>query len=144
MFSNEAGINERSTLGGLFRELRVETSTLIQQEVELAREEISGTVEKVSRQLVSMIVGAGLSVTALVLVLMGVSNFLFQMLLKAGVSPETSLWLAPLIVGVCVLTVGYAFIQKGMNALRGQKIIPERTTGSIRENKEWIAHKVSA
>lgn len=141
---NETCIDERPTLGGLFRELRNETGTLIRQEVELARTEISEKVEKVSHDLVSIAVGVGLALSALVLVLIGASNLLFRVLTNVGVSPETSQWVAPLAIGLIMLGAAYAFFQKGLSALRGESLVPERTTESLRENKEWIAHKVTA
>ena len=53
----QAGRDDRS-LGELFAELAQETSTLVRQEVELARVELSQKAARVGRDVASLVVGA--------------------------------------------------------------------------------------
>lgn len=134
--------NDRHTLGGLFHDLRQETTTLIRQEIELVRTEMSEKIEKFTHNLVAIVTGAVLAIPALVLVLIGGANGLSAALVRWDVSPAIAAWLPHVIVGFVVLGVAYAFIQKGITAMRREPMIPEQTAATLRENKEWIARKV--
>ena len=60
-----------------------------------------------------------------------------------GLDREITLWLAPLIVGGIVALVGYGLVQKGISTLKHESLVPEKTTGSIQENKQWLQDKMS-
>jgi uncharacterized membrane protein YqjE len=127
--SRENELRDRPT-GELFKRLSNETTTLVRQEVELAKAELQ---EKGKQAGVSagMFGGAGLfGVGAFAALTTGVI---------AALELAMPLWLAALIV-----TVVYAAIA-GVLALRGkQKVeeaappLPEQTQESVKEDLEWV------
>jgi uncharacterized membrane protein YqjE len=127
--SRESELRDRPT-GELFKRLSDETTTLVRQEVELAKAELQ---EKGKQAGVGagMFGGAGLfGVGAFAALTTGVI---------AALELAMPLWLAALIV-----TVVYAAIA-GVLALRGkQKVeeaappLPEQTQESVKEDLEWV------
>ena len=107
---------EERSIGQLLKELTQESSTLLKQEVNLAKTEMS---EKASR------IGANLGEVAV---------FMNQ---------EVAVWLAPLIVGGILAAVGYSLIKKALATLKQESITPQKTTQSLQENKEWLKQKIS-
>ena len=51
---------------------------------------------------------------------------------------EHGLWLAPLIVGVVVMMVGYAVFAGGKSALKARKLKPTRSSESLREDSRMV------
>ena len=126
-------ISDNRSLGELFSELSRETSTLIRQEVQLAKAEVSQKASKIGRD-VAFLAAGGLIVYAGFLALLGA--------LIIGLAEFMDGWLAALIVGIVVIAVGYFLVQKGINELRRVNPIPERTVETLREDKEWIQEQV--
>ena len=126
-------ISDNRSLGELFSELSRETSTLIRQEVQLAKAEVSQKASKIGRD-VAFLAAGGLIVYAGFLALLGA--------LIIGLAEFMDGWLAALIVGIVVIAVGYFLVQKGINELRRMNPIPERTVETLREDKEWIQEQV--
>src|SRR5688572_15846279 len=94
--------NDRSLMA-LFSDLLRETSSLVHNEAELAKVEIS---EKVSQ------VGNGLA--------------------------EHADWLAPLIVGVVVMVLGFVALQRGRRNVKPDNLAPERTMESLRRDAQMV------
>ncbi len=128
--------DERSLMG-LFSDLWRETSTLVHDEVALARAELS---EKVSQ------VGSGVTAIAVAsAVLFGG----FLVLLWAAVGAisllfvaEVAVWLAPLIVGAVVMIIGFIALQKGRKDLRARNLRPARTIDSLRRDGALVKEHV--
>jgi hypothetical protein len=125
------------TLVGLFMDLWRETSALVHDEVELARAEVS---EKVSQ------VGTGVAVVATAAAVLFAG---FLMLLFAAVNalaltlPEESApWLAPLLVGVAVVIIGFIALAMGRAELKARNLKPERTLESLRNDRDMVKEHV--
>lgn len=121
------------TLIGLFMDLWRETSTLVHDEVELARAEVS---EKVSQ------VGTGLAVvaTAAAVLFAGFLMLLFAAVnaLALSLPEESAPWLAPLSVGVAVVIIGFIALAMGRAELKARNLKPERTLQSLRDDRELV------
>lgn len=138
---NEIAHDGRS-LTGLVRELRDEALALVRQEVALAKTEMSEKAARVARNSAFVGVGAFLAYAGLfVLLLAGVVG-LYLGLVAAGLTHATAGWLSPLIIGAVVALIGYAFARKGLNTLKHESVVPERTVESIKADKEWMEEKV--
>ncbi len=120
--------DERS-LGELFAELAQETSTLVRQEVELAKTELSQTATRVGKDLALLAVGGAVAYAGFLALLAALAIGLGQL----GVP----WWLAALIVGLVVVGVGYFLVQRGLNALKREDLAPRQTIESLKEDKEW-------
>jgi hypothetical protein len=133
--------DERS-IGQLLKELTQESSTLLKQEVNLAKTEISEKASRVGANLGEVAVGGAVALLGAMALLLFAINALASLLSKF-ISPGIALWLAPLIVGGVLATVGYSLIKKALANLKQESITPQRTTQSLQENKEWLKQKIS-
>jgi len=133
--------DERS-IGQLLKELTSETSTLLKQEVDLAKTEMSEKASRVGANLGSVAVGGAVAFLGAIALLLAVIYGLGA-ILNNFLSPETASWLAPLIVGGILAAVGYSLIKKALETLKRESITPQRTTQSLQENKEWLKQKIS-
>lgn len=133
--------DERS-IGQLLKELTHETSTLLKQEVDLAKTEMSEKASRVGTNLGEVAVGGGVALLGAIALLMAVIYGLGA-ILNNFLSPETASWLAPLIVGGILAAVGYSMIKKALETLKRESLTPEKTTQSLQENKEWLKQKIS-
>jgi len=130
-------IREERSIGQLLKELRDETTTLLRQEVELAKAEMTEKASRTGKNLGSLAVGGGVAflgaLALLAAVIYGLTS-LFNQFMSVGVA----IWLAPLIVGVALAAIGYSMLQKALHALKQESLTPQRTTQTLQENKEWL------
>jgi hypothetical protein len=123
---------ERS-LGALLGELAQQTSTVVKDEVQLAKLELTQKAVEAGRN--AGLVGAG---TALLHA--GLLAVLAAIVVALGhVIP---VWLAALLVGIAVGGAGYALAQKGMSALRRIELAPKDTLRTLEEDKLWVQSQV--
>lgn len=126
------------SIGALVSELSQETTTLLQQEIALAKTEMSEKVTQVSRALVSLALG-GLVLFAGLLVLLDALVFGLSELMPADLVP----WLPALIVGVVVALIGAMLLQKGRRNLQTSQLMPQRTTTSLQHDRDMVREQVS-
>jgi uncharacterized membrane protein YgdD (TMEM256/DUF423 family) len=117
------------SLIGLFSDLWRETQTLVHQEAQLAKAEISQKVSQVTT-------GAGEIAAGGVVLFAGFIVLLFAAVgaLQLMIASEHAIWLAPLIVGVVVMIVGYIVLSRGRKQLQAENLAPERTMESLQRN----------
>jgi Putative Actinobacterial Holin-X, holin superfamily III len=124
--------NQEPSLGTLLGDLAQKTGSLVRQEVQLAKTEI--TAQAVSAGRDAGYIGAGgalahaglLSVIAAVVVALG--HFI-------------AIWLAALLVGLVVIGVGYGLIQAGRHSLSRLKTAP-RTLETLRDDKAFLQEQI--
>jgi xanthine/uracil permease len=130
-------VREERSIGQLLKELRDETTTLLRQEVDLAKTEMGEKASRVGKNLGSLAVGGGVAflgaLALLAAVIYGLTSLLNQFM-----SVGVAIWLAPLIVGVVLAAIGYSLVQKALATLRQESLTPTRTTQTLQENKEWL------
>lgn len=130
-------VQEERSLGQLLKELRDETTTLLRQEVDLAKTEMSEKASRVGSNLGSLAMGGAVAflgaLALLAAVVYGLTSLLDQFM-----SVGVAIWLAPLIVGVVLAAVGYSLVKKALVTLRQESLTPRRTTQTLQENKEWL------
>jgi hypothetical protein len=130
------------SIGQLLKELTQESSTLLKQEVNLARTEISEKASRIGANLGEVAVGGAVALLGAIALLLFAINALAS-LLDRFISPGIAVWLAPLIVGGVLAAVGYSLIKKALATLKQESMTPQRTTQSLQENKEWLKQKIS-
>ena len=133
MYSNK----EDRSFGSLFTELTQETTTLVQQEVALAKAEMSEKISQVGSGLATLIIG-GFILFAGILKLLDAVIFGIAELLPPDLTP----WLAALIVGVIVAIIGAVMVQKGRSNLKSGNLVPQRTAESLRRDKEFAKEQI--
>ncbi|HEY0515223.1 MAG TPA: phage holin family protein [Thermoanaerobaculia bacterium] len=137
--------NERKddrSIGQLLKELTQESSTLLKQEVDLAKTEMSEKASRVGANLGEVAVGGAVALLGAIALLLFVINGLASLLSKF-MSEGIAVWLAPLIVGAILAAIGYSLVKKALANLKHESITPQKTTQSLQENKEWLKQKIS-
>lgn len=130
-------VREERSIGQLLKELRDETTTLLRQEVDLAKTEMSEKASRLGTNLGSLALGGGVALLGalalLAAVIYGLTSILNQFL-----SVGVAIWLAPLLVGLVLAAIGYSLVQKAVATLRQESLTPRKTTETLQENKEWL------
>ena len=116
-------------LMSLFSDLWRETSTLVHDEAELAKAELSEKVSQVGAGAAEMALAGGV-IFAGFLVLLFAAVGALELLIR---SPQ-AVWLAPLIVGAVVMIVGYALLKRGQHQMKPENLAPERTLQAMRDD----------
>jgi uncharacterized membrane protein YqjE len=133
--------DDQRSLGQILKELSSETSTLLRQEVDLAKTEMSEKASRVGSNLGSVAVGGAVAFLGALALLTAVVAGLIS-LLDQFIDLEVAVWLAPLLVGIALAAVGYGLIKKALETLKRESLTPRRTTESLQENKEWLKSKI--
>jgi uncharacterized membrane protein YqjE len=139
---DERVTGEGRSLGQLLKQLTREVSTLLRQEVELAKTEMSEKASRVGANLGSLALGGGVAFLG-ALALLAAAIYGLTALLDGFLSLRIAVWLAPLIIGLVLAAAGYFLVRKALERLKGESIVPRKTTQSLREDKEWLKQKVS-
>jgi hypothetical protein len=129
--------NGHRSLVSLFADLWRETSTLVHDEVELARVEVSEKIDKAGTALAVIATAAIFLLAGFIILLLAAVNAL-AILLPEDMAP----WLSPLIVGVVVLFAGLIALSKGRHDLSAEKLKPERTLESVKRDSELVKEHV--
>lgn len=130
------------SIGQLLKELTQESSTLLKQEVSLAKTEMSEKASRVGANLGEVAVGGAVAFLGAIALLLAVVYGLTS-ILNNFMPQDVASWLAPLIAGGILAAVGYSLIKKALATLKQESITPQRTTQSLQENKEWLKQKIS-
>lgn len=126
-------VPDNRSIGELVAQLAHETRVLVRQEVELASTEMAAKAKIVASHVATVAIGGALAHAALLVLLAALVIGLSQL----GITP----WLSAAIVGVGTLAVGYVFVTKGMNSLRGTSVVPSHTVDSLKEDATWTTRQ---
>ena len=128
MSEQEAGLRERS-LGELFGKLSNETSTLIRQEMELARAELTEKGKEAGK-------GAGLFGGAATVGLLGAGAITAGIILLLDLA--IAAWLAAILVGLVYVGIAAFLGLKGRDSIQAATPpVPEQTVETVKEDVEW-------
>lgn len=117
------------SLGDLFSDLTREISTLVRNELALARVEMSAKISRAARHAGVLAVGA-------VVALAGVFTLaasLVLVLVRAGMPA----WAAALLVGLGLAGIGAALATRSLAALRAEDLAPTETIQTLKETTAW-------
>ena len=123
---------ERS-LGELFQELSQDTSTLIRQEVALARAEMTERASAFARDSALIAAGAVLAHVAL----LAATAALIMGLVQLGLQG----WLSALIVAAICAVTGGLLVAGGRAALKRRSVAPVETVDSLKETAQWLKNQ---
>jgi hypothetical protein len=130
-------LGENRSLIALFSDLFRETSTLVHQEAELAKAEISEKVSEVGKGIAEIAVGGAIIFAGFIVLLFAAANGLAMML-----PPEHAGWLAPLIVGLAVMVLGFIALAMGKRELSADRLKPSRTIDSLQRDTQLVKEHV--
>lgn len=127
---------------GLLRDLRTETATLLQQEVALAKAEMSEKASELASNAAQIGVGAFVGYAGVIILLLGLADLVGTVLARAGVDSDMATWLSRASLGIVVALVGWMMVAKAKKAISAEGITPEKTVQSLQQNKEWAEDKL--
>ena len=136
---------DQRSIADLIKELRDEGTTLLRQEVALAKTELGEKAGFFGKQAGKVGAGGAILAIGMLMVLAATAYFaawgylaIFEELpLAAG------LGLGFLTVGAVVALVGYLMYSSAMRRMHSETLAPERTIQSLKEDKQWLTHKTT-
>jgi uncharacterized membrane protein YqjE len=124
--------NGRS-MAELLQDIVANIQEIVRSEFRLAKAEVQEETSKVARSGAPLIVGLLLGLYALGFILLAAVHAL---------SIVVDAWLAALVVGFVVGVVSLIMISVGRNRLKGVKVVPEKTIGTVKENVQWAKNQI--
>ncbi len=134
-------MNDYNSIPSLVKQLRDDTSTLVRDEVALAKTEMKEKACVFGKSIGGIAVGALAGYAALVLFLYAIGALLSSFLREAGLA----VWMANFVgLGIVALVVGAisAFLIKaGLAKLQDESLVPKRTVETIKKDKELVTNQ---
>ena len=124
---------EERSIGELFSQLANDTTSLVRQEVLLAKVELGQKAAEVGRQVGLIALGGGVAYAGLLAVIAAL------ILLLAQYIPG---WLSALIIGLVVMGTGYFLIQQHLNVLKHLDPTPRATVDTLKQDREWVKEQM--
>lgn len=122
-------------LGDLFADLVQDTGTLLRQEVQLAKAEVTQSALQVGRAVGFLIAGGLLAYAGLLAVLAAITLAVWH----AGL-PD---WAAALAVGLVVILVAVVLLLRARAMLQAANLAPQRTVESLKADTAMVREQVS-
>jgi hypothetical protein len=118
----------QQSLQGLFADLLRDMTTLVRQELALARTEVAEKATGVGKDAGLVVAGGVLGYTGLLAMVAAAVELL------AAILPR---WLSALLVGAALVGGGAGLAKKGLDALRQADLTPRQTVETVRETGQW-------
>ena len=126
-------MDNNKPLGDLFSDLATEMSSLVRQEVALAKVEVTQKAKYVGRNVGYLVIGGAVAYAAMLAVIAAI------IMLLAKVLPN---WGATLLVGILVAGIGWLLIGKALSALQQADITPRQTVETLKEDATWMKQQI--
>ena len=130
-----AQLRDERSLGDLFSDLSRETTTLVRQEVQLAKVELTQSATEAARGIGMLVAGGLVAYAGLIFLLLAV---VFG-LIEAG----WDAWLSALVVGLVVVALGAILVLRGRQSLKPANLVPRRTIETLKEDQEWAKEQIT-
>lgn len=122
----------RSTTG-LLSDLWRESTSLVQDELALAKAEMSEKGKALAAGAQAVAIGGAVLFAGFIMVLLAAANAL-AMVLPRLLAP----WLAPLAVGAVVIVIGYLLLAGGRRKAAADQLQPTRSLDSLRKDRNLV------
>jgi len=130
-----AQLRDERSLGDLFSDLSRETTTLVRQEVQLAKAELTQSATEAARGIGMLVAGGAVAYAGLLFLLLAVVFGLIQ----AG----WDAWLSALVVGLVVVAIGAILVLRARESLKPANLAPRRTVETLKEDQEWAKEQIT-
>jgi len=118
------------SLGTLFGDLTRDMGTLVRQEVQLARTEITQKASRAGKDIALIAAGGAVAYA-------GFLALLATLIIILG-TVGVPWWLSALLVGAVAAAVGYFLMKRGVDALKRMDMAPKETVQTLKEDAEWV------
>jgi hypothetical protein len=133
---------DQPTIGELLKDLRGESTLLLREEIALAKKEISEKISSTALNLTYVVGGALVAYVAITFFFLAISSVIAQALIDQGIGIGWAIFLGLLIVALVIGAVSAGMIVKGVQTLKKQSLIPEKTVETLKEDKTWAQNKI--
>jgi xanthine/uracil permease len=130
-----AQVRDERSLGDLFSDLSRETTTLVRQEVQLAKAELTQSATEAARGIGMLVAGGLVAYAGLIFLLLAI---VFG-LIEAG----WDAWLSALVVGVVVVAIGAILVLRARESLKPANLAPRRTVETLKEDQAWAKEQIT-
>ena len=130
-----AQLRDERSLGDLFSDLSRETTTLVRQEVQLAKAELTQSATEAARGIGMLVAGGAVAYAGLLFLLLAI---VFG-LIEAG----WDAWLSALVVGLAVVVIGAILVLRARESLKPANLAPRRTVETLKEDQEWAKEQIT-
>ena len=130
-----AQLRDERSLGDLFSDLSRETTTLVRQEVQLAKAELTQSATEAARGIGMLVAGGAVAYAGLLFLLLAI---VFG-LIEAG----WDAWLSALAVGLVVVAIGAVLVLRARESLKPANLAPRRTVETLKEDQEWAKEQIT-
>lgn len=135
-------VSHPNSIPSLLRDLRDETSTLLRQELALAKTELKENVTHLRQHAIQIAIGGFIAYAGLIVLMFGFASLIEAALIRSGAERAVAHWAGQAIIGVAVIVIGWAMLARAKHALGSDDLKPRQTIDSLRENKEWAQTKM--
>jgi xanthine/uracil permease len=130
-----AQLRDERSLGDLFSDLSRETTTLVRQEVQLAKAELTQSATEAARGIGMLAAGGAVAYAGLLFLLLAI---VFG-LIEAG----WDAWLSALIVGLVVVAIGAVLVLRARESLKPANLAPRKTVETLKEDAQWAKEQIT-
>jgi len=130
-----AQLRDERSLGDLFSDLSRETTTLVRQEVQLAKAELTQSATEAVRGIGMLVAGGAVAYAGLFFLLLAI---VFG-LIEAG----WDAWLSALVVGLVVGAIGGILVLRARESLKPANLAPQKTVESLKEDAAWAKEQIT-
>jgi xanthine/uracil permease len=130
-----AQLRDERSLGDLFSDLSRETTTLVRQEVQLAKAELTQSATEAARGIGMLVAGGAVAYAGFLFLLLAI---VFG-LIEAG----WDAWLSALVVGLVVVAIGAVLVLRARESLKPANLAPRRTVETLKEDREWAKEQIT-
>lgn len=130
-----AQVRDERSLGDLFSDLSRETTTLVRQEVQLAKAELTQSATEAARGIGMLVAGGAVAYAGLLFLLLAI---VFG-LIEAGWDP----WVSALVVGLVVVAIGAVLVLRARESLKPANLAPQKTVETLKEDAEWAKEQIT-
>jgi hypothetical protein len=129
-----AQLRDERSLGDLFSDLSRETTTLVRQEVQLAKAELTQSATEAARGIGMLVAGGAVAYAGLLFLLLAI---VFG-LIEAG----WDAWLSALVVGLVVVAIGAILVLRARESLKPANLAPQKTVETLKEDAAWAKEQM--
>jgi hypothetical protein len=130
-----AQVRDERSLGDLFSDLSRETTTLVRQEVQLAKAELTQSATEVARGIGMLVAGGAVAYAGLLFLLLAIVFGLIEVGWDA--------WLSALVVGLVVVAIGAVLVLRARESLKPANLAPQKTVETLKEDAAWAKEQIT-
>jgi succinate dehydrogenase/fumarate reductase cytochrome b subunit len=133
---------ENAPLSELVVGLVSDVTGLLRKEFNLAKTEASEKLSHALEGIEVLILGLVLAIGAIGVLLTALVGGLAAFLVSQGITQTYASALAALVVGIVIAIIAWAFLSRGLAAMRGDNLTLDRTATSLRRDVDAVKEKI--